>query len=200
MGAGATLRKTGTNQVVLDRNQVTNDGLIEISQGELVLRRRPTVEGAGTMRVGSAGTLTFDGLERYSPRRFNWPIELDGGTVAGPADRGGVIAELGGEISGNGTVSGGLTAQSGATIRIGRTGISEPSWSTIDDFQSYAPGKLNAGATGGVWTGVLDGTANAQIVSDGADRSLEYYGTGSSWHARPHEPPQFVRCGRLLAA
>jgi hypothetical protein len=181
VGTGATLVKTDSNQVVLDRSQVTNDGVLETSQGELVLRRRPTVTGTGRMRVGPAGTLTFDGLDRYGSRRFNFPIELDGGTVVGPADRGGVIAELGGELSGHGTVSGGLTAMAGATIRVGGTGIAEPSWSTIDDFQGYATGKLNAGVTGGVWTGVFDGTANAQIVSDGANRSLEYYGTGSSW-------------------
>jgi hypothetical protein len=59
--------------------------------------------------------------------------------------------------------------------------LSSPAWTPIDDFETYAAGKLNAGVTAGAWTGVFDGTANAQVVSAGGNKSLEYYGTGSSW-------------------
>ena len=181
VASGATVRKTDTNTIVFDQSTITNDGAITLSQGELIMRRHPTVSGSGSIQVGPAGTLTFDGLDRYSSRRFGFQVELAGGTVAGPADRGGIIADNGASIVGEGTVAGGLMALSGSVVRVGETGISSPGWSVIDDFQNYTAGKLNAGATGGVWTGVFDGTLNAQVVADDRNRSIEFYGTGSAW-------------------
>lgn len=179
---GATLRKSGANRVTFDKVDVTNDGVIDVAEGELAMSSGLQVTGTGTIRVGQGGTLRFDGVAqgRVGPGYFNHVIELDGGTVAAPSNYR-VVPILHAVLSGDGVVSGGLTANSGTIVRVGKTGLSTPSWSPIDDFESYSVGKLNAGATGGVWTGVFDGTANAQIVSADGNRSLEYYGTGSSW-------------------
>lgn len=181
VGTDASLRKTGANTITLDRNQITNNGVIEVAEGELILSRGPSVGGDGVMRVGNSGTLRFDGTSRYGSRNFNWRIELDGGVAVAPVGTVGLLALPGGEIHGHGTVSGGLTTLAGASVRVGGVGISQPGWTSIEDFESYSAGKLNAGASGGVWRGVFDGTDNAQIVTDGRNNALEYFGTGSSW-------------------
>jgi hypothetical protein len=182
---GATLRKSSANHVTLDIVNVTNNGVIDVEQGELVMTDGRLVVGTGKIRVGEGGVLRFEGFPpgRGGPAQFDHLIELDGGTVAAP-EVFGVAPLQNGVLMGRGVVSGGLVANTGSTVRVGETGLSKPSWSIIDNFESYAAGKLNAGVTGGVWTGVFDGTENAQIVSvagRGGGKSLEYYGTGSSW-------------------
>ncbi len=180
--SGATLRKGDTNTVTLDGTTVTNNGVIDVAEGELSLDAR-YLDGAGKIRVRSGATLRLDGtiVARPSPGTFFHHIELDGGTVVAPAVQGYVGVAADSVLSGDGVVSGNVTAYSASTLRVGDTGLSSSSWLTIDDFESYAAGKLNAGATGGVWTGVFDGTANAQVVDDAGNNSLEYYGTGSAW-------------------
>ncbi len=179
---GATLRKASANRVAFDGTDITNDGVMDVAEGELAIDGR-FLDGAGTIRVHPGATLRLDSTVggRGSPGNFRHHIELNGGTLAAPATQGIVGTVSDAVLSGDGTVLGGLTAYTGSTIRVGKVGLSSPSWSPIDDFESYTPGKLNAGATGGVWTGVFDGTANAQVVSDVGNQSLEYYGTGSSW-------------------
>lgn len=178
---GATLRKAGLNRVTLDKAAITNNGVMNVAGGELRITDAQFLSGAGIIRVDQGATLRFEGaIGRAGPGRISHKIELNGGTVAvPPAYKVELLQNA--LLSGEGVVSGGLIANAGSTIRVGRTGLSSPAWSVIDNFQSYSPGQLNAGATGGVWTGVFDGTANARVVSVNRNNSLEYYGTGSAW-------------------
>jgi hypothetical protein len=190
----ATLRKSGSNEITIS-GVITNNGSLDVAQG--TLRIGSPTAGNGTISV-SGGTLTLYGAGQINSAPVidvfgggtldasaltQWNIvggqTLDNehnGTVVGN-----VVAASGATVAGGGTFANNLIAFSGSTIRVGTAGLSLPSWTPIDDFESYAPGKLVDGATGGVWTGVLDGTANAQVVSAGRNRSLEFYGTGNSW-------------------
>jgi hypothetical protein len=178
----ATLRKSGANRVTFGEAVVTNNGLIDVAEGELVINGQ-RLNGAGTVRVSQGGALHLDGapIGRTGPGHVSHAIDLDGGTVVAPPSSNVIIATQNAVLSGDGVVAGKLVASSGTTIRVGKTGLSSQSWTPIDDFESYAAGKLNAGVTGGVWTAVFDGTANAQVVSGSGNRSLEFYGTGNSW-------------------
>ncbi|QDV73881.1 Glycosyl hydrolase catalytic core [Planctomycetes bacterium K2D] len=177
---GATLYKDGANRVVIDSSDTTNNGKIVVADGELVFRSGPRLTGSGSIQVNEGGVLRFDGEVRGGPGRFSHPIELNGGSIAAPSIN--TVSPFGAAVlSGEGVVEGGLTAAAGATIRVGGVGVAKPAWATIDNFESYSAGKLNAGATGGVWTGVFDGTANAEVVSAAGNESLQFYGTGSAW-------------------
>jgi hypothetical protein len=177
---GATLHKEGANSVVIDSSDTTNNGKIVVADGELIFRSGPRLTGSGLIQVNEGGVLRFDGSVRGGPARFSHPIELNGGTIAAPPEN--TVSPFGSAVlSGEGVVEGGLTAAAGAKIRVGGVGLATPAWATIDNFESYTAGKLNAGATGGVWTGVFNGTANAEIVSTAGNESLRFYGTGSAW-------------------
>ena len=169
---GATLRKTGSNRVTL-AGPVTNQGVFEVREGTLQLQAPVVGDGALEVRGG---------ILDVSATRF---VVRNGQTLTNHADgavNGVTLVSGGGVVQGSGNFIGAINTATGAVVRVGGNGLSSPSESAlIDDFQTYAPGKLNAGATGGVWTGVFDGTSNAQVVSSGGNRSLEYYGTGSSW-------------------
>ncbi len=192
---GATLRKDGPNEITFGVS-TRNNGVLTVSEGSLLLKS--SVLGTGNTIV-NGGTLRMEGLGRIDGPlidiRPGGTLDLTGlnntFTVASSQTLnndsnstvvGNVSAGSGSIVSGKGIFAGNLTAQSGSTVRVGGVGISStPSHVVIDNFESYNPGKLNAGVTGGVWTGVFDGTANAQIVGAAGNSSLEYYGTGSSW-------------------
>jgi hypothetical protein len=177
---GATLYKDGPNSVVIDSSDTINNGKIVVAGGELIFRSGPRLTGSGSIQVNEGGVLRFDGTIRGGPGRFSHPVELNGGTIAAPPEN--TVSPFGSAVlSGEGTVQDGLTAAAGATVRVGGVGLAQPAWATIDNFESYSAGKLNAGATGGVWTGVFNGTANAEIVSTAGNESLRFYGTGSAW-------------------
>lgn len=189
---GATLRKTGSNTITFG-SAVDNQGALEVAAGTLVVGS--TVSGSGPVRIeGGTLALTFRGLLNSTPsidvqsggtfdvtgRRGNYSV-VNGQTLnvgKSALVMGDVIVAGGATVAGAGEFRGNFTAQSGSLVRIGGNGLPT---SKIDDFETYTPGTLSGGATGGVWTGVFDGTANARVVNASGNNSLEFYGTGSSW-------------------
>lgn len=189
---GATLRKTGGNTVTFG-SPVDNRGALEVAAGTLVVGS--SVNGAGSVRIeGGTLALTFRGLLNTASS-----IDVQSGGTFDVTGRqgiytvqngqtlnvgssamvlGDVTVAAGATVAGAGSFTGNFTAQSGSLVRIGGNGFPT---SKIDDFETYTPGALSAGATGGVWKGVFDGTANARVVNSGGNNSLEFYGTGSSW-------------------
>ncbi|MFO0788449.1 MAG: glycosyl hydrolase [Pirellulales bacterium] len=194
---GAILRKSGSNQVTFS-GAITNNGTLAVSEGKLLVRQ--VVSGAGGAVINDGGTLdlggsfgrmqqaplidvqrggTFDVSAMASTFRLSSGQTLQ--TDANSTIRGNAVAGGGSTVSGRANVTGNLTLESGATLRIGGSGLASPTGRTlIDNFESYSAGKLNAGATGGVWQGVFNGTANAQVTSSNNNNSLEYYGA-SAW-------------------
>ena len=73
---GATLRKSGRNRFSLDSMTVTNNGVLEVSQGELFLGTGTAFVGSGSVRVNQDGILIVAGsrLDRTT-------MEFNGGTV-----------------------------------------------------------------------------------------------------------------------
>ncbi|WP_146397428.1 glycosyl hydrolase [Pseudobythopirellula maris] len=169
--SGASLRKTGINRVTFDRIRLTNDGVIEVAEGELLLHDGPRVTGDGRFVIGPGGKLTFDGSTPSAGGVLSYPVELRGGVLASPV-AGGVVAADGSLLSGHGRVEGDLTAIVGSTIRVGAAGLSAPGWFTIEDFDSYAPGNVRDVASP-PWT-AHENTSLADIESVGGDNALSY--------------------------
>lgn len=192
----ATLRKSGSNLVTIS-GSITNNGALAVSDGKLLIRQ--VVSGTGNAIVNDGGTLdlggsfgrmqqapvidiqrggTFDVSSMASTFRLSsgQTLKTDGNSTI----RGNAIAGTGSTISGRAKFTGNLTVESGAVVRVGGSGLASSTGRTlIDNFDDYPAGKLNAGATGGVWQGVFNGTANAQVVSKNSNQSLEYYGTNA---------------------
>ena len=160
-------------------NPFTGD--TNVNSGTLRLSGAAAVTGSANIRVHPGAKLDVAGLSQG--------FELAGGqSLDNHQDGlvvGHVISTSGATIAGSGRFIGGVTIQGGAVLRVGGVGLPSAAsingQNRIDDFQSYAPGKLNAGVTGGAWTGVMASTDNAQVVSDVENKSLEYYGTGTAW-------------------
>jgi hypothetical protein len=54
----------------------------------------------------------------------------------------------------------------------------QAAWILADNFESYNAGTLASGVTGGTWTGIFSGTANATIAAADENKVLRYWGTG----------------------
>ena len=190
---GATLRKAGSNQVTLS-GSITNNGTLAVSEGKLLIRQPVTGNGNAVMNDG--GTLDVGGSFRcmqqaplidvqrggvFDVSAMTSTFRLSSGqtlkTDGNSTVRGNAIAGTGSTVSGRAIFTGSLTVESGAIVRVGGSGLASAAGQVlIDNFDSYSAGKLNAGATGGVWQGVFNGTANVQVVNGNNNQSLEYYG------------------------
>ena len=97
---------------------------------------------------------------------------------------------------GKGVVRGSLDVQPASSVRIGQAGMPQvlPGGRVlVEDFQPYSVGALGSSpnSTGGVWTGVPDGTANAEIVNDAGNKALSVRGlntTSDTWRPARHRP------------
>jgi hypothetical protein len=149
---GATLRKAGLNQITFSGGTITNNGVLEISQGSL--RLGAPVTGGGIARVkggtlfltssGSlstlplvdvrgGGTLDVTGLGRGLNVANGQTLNSERSGVV----LGNVTATTGSTVSGGGTFAGNLTAQPGSIVRVGKDALGfEP----VCDrrFESYA--------------------------------------------------------------
>lgn len=155
--------------------------------------RTVTLQGAGDGEIGGVienGNATLTLMKEGSGR---WTLEKTNtytGTttvsegvlvVDGSTGTGATTAASTARLEGRGTIRTGLTAQSGSTVRAG--GIGPTEWlEPIDDFSTYPLGDIGAtpNTTGDVWTGVFNGTANADITSVGGDHALAVNGTNAS--------------------
>ena len=152
---------------------------------------------SGVVQNGSAATVNIyklgDGrLLLDSKNTYSGTTTVAGGelVVNGTTGAGATTVANGCVLSGDGTVYSSLTAQSGSTVRIGRSGFPlkpNTSFMLIDDFEGYPVGQIGAtpNTTGNIWTGVFDGTSFTRIVDILEDLSLAVYGipsqSGSPW-------------------
>lgn len=174
---GARLTKTGTDQITFNNGTIANNGVLEVSQGTLVLGS--TVSGSGVARVsGGALVLTGAGPLNSTPlidvrpgATLNFSGLTSGAINIGTGRTlnndgsgiGNVIAATGSTISGGGAFTGNVTAQSGATVQVGKDGSGVASRVSIDNFESYArsaPGPVVTAAP--PWT-AHQGTTDADI-------------------------------------
>jgi hypothetical protein len=191
---GATLRKTGPNRIGFVRDTlsslptITNDGVLEVSQGQLYTEA--PIGGAGSIVV-KGGTLTL------APRAnlIQTPLidirnggtfdvsELDNGYVmsrnqalqmaTGSTISGNITAAGGAVVSGGGTIVGNLSATAtGSLIRIGNDGTGKASRFLIDDFQGYDVGNVSATASP-PWT-AHQNTSLADIEQMRANKMLTF--------------------------
>ena len=186
--SGASLRKTGTDQLTLNGGSIENHGTFEVAQGTLRLENNVSFPDGG-YTVKSGATVTYHGVRDFTTLNMNYDVELDGGTVNTTTGMvGGIFIANGATLSGQGTVAAqSVTAQSGSTIQIGQAGMPTNQPVLIDDFDSYNNSRTNSlGATpgnltGDVWVGEFDGTGSAYVTDDpDGDQSLAVR-EGSGW-------------------
>ncbi len=129
-----------------------------------------------------AGVWTLNGENTYSGT-----TSVTQGTLVVDGTTGfGATTVLGGAtIGGRGTVRGNLTTQSNSTIRVGAAGLPlalPGGQQLIDDFEQYPTGQIGAtpNTTSDRWTGVFDGTANAEIVDNAGDQALRVRGINAA--------------------
>jgi len=184
---GATLRKTGANQITFSGGTITNDGLLEVNQG--TLRIGSPVTGAGEIRV-KGGTLAPFGLGTISTSPL---IDVrSGGTLDGSGLSRGINLgngqtlnnELGGQvvgavnalngvtISGGGNFTGNVTSRVGSIVRVGMSTAGAASRRLIDDFEGYALGDVRAVANP-PWTAHQD-TSLVDIENFSGNKTLTY--------------------------
>ena len=79
---GAALRKAGTHRVTWNATTTTNNGIIDLTDGELRIAAVSTVVGSGKIVLNAGATLGLDGggIGRTQVS-INQPIEFRGGTV-----------------------------------------------------------------------------------------------------------------------
>ncbi|HEY2760600.1 MAG TPA: glycosyl hydrolase, partial [Pirellulales bacterium] len=185
--SGATLIKSGTNQITFTGGAVTNAGTLQISQGTLRLASSVNGSGAvvvkgGTLALASSGSFntstsinvqpagTFDvSAKSFFSLTSNQSLNVDGNAI------GNVTASTGATVSGAGTFSNNLSAQSGSTIRVGADGAGVVSRIVIDNFENYALGHVVTVASPR-WTANA-GTTEADIVNVNGTKAL---GIGST--------------------
>jgi hypothetical protein len=184
---GATLRKSGANQITWNGLSVTNNGTIQVAQGILNWANGVSVAGAGSVRIDAGGTLVVNtnGREATSVN-INYPVDLRGGTLSTSMPNG-FIALGGSSISGAGTVVGNVTAFSGATIRTSGAGIAAPARFLIDNFESYAAGNVSAVASP-PWT-AHQNTSLADIEIDSGNKVLTF-GWASDFRGTSRDLPE----------
>lgn len=133
---GATLRKAGANLLTWTDTVITNEGVLEVTDGEVTIDNDDLIDGAGLLRVASGGTVSFHGARRGT---IHHDIELDGGIVSTDI-AGGFDLQAGQTLSGDGVAAGGLIARSGATVRVGVVSIAEPATLTVNGDLTLASG------------------------------------------------------------
>ncbi|MBU6308166.1 MAG: autotransporter-associated beta strand repeat-containing protein [Planctomycetes bacterium] len=166
----AVLRKTGTNRLSLDGTQITNDGTIEVIGGTLRLTGSASMTGAGSMRLGAAGTLAIE--QAAGTFTLDDPFAFDGGAID-------AVGNL--RLTGTATVSGQTTlVGTGTTTLAGplvagtaAAGITKAGGGILvlsTTANTYAgPTRVEGGmlaVSGRLYTGVV-GTEAAITVSSG---------------------------------
>jgi putative glycosyl hydrolase len=184
---GSSLRKAGANQITFGSGSLTNNGLLEVSQGTLRIGVNAT--GTGNVRV-KGGTLALFGSGRLTTAPLI-DVKAVGSldvTAIGNAfnvtsgqtlncDRNGMVsgnvtATNGSTIAGGGTFAGNLSALLGSTVRVGGDGAGVASRFVIDNFESYALGDVRTTASP-PWTAHQD-TTLADIESFNNSKVLTY--------------------------
>src|SRR5262249_15482096 len=143
---GATLSKSGTDQITLSGGTITNNGVLDVSQGTLQVGS--PVSGSGTVRVRggtlavtstgslntaplidvrSGGTLDASALANPMSITSGRTLNVDGSTV------GNFLAATGSTVAGGGAFAGNLTAQAGSVVRVGKDGTGVASRYVIDN-------------------------------------------------------------------
>ena len=184
---GATLRKTGTNQITFGSGSVTNNGLLEVAQGTLRIgverdgQRQRSHQGRHAGSVGSGrlttaplidvqagGTLDVTAIGNAFNVTNGQTLNIDrNGTVAGN-----VTATNSSTVTGGGTITGNLLALSGSTIRVGIDGAGVATRFVVDNFESYDLGDVRTTASP-PWTAHQD-TSLADIESFNSNKVLTY--------------------------
>jgi hypothetical protein len=181
--SGATLTKSGSNQITFSGGTVTNNGVLQVSQGTLVLGS--SVTGSGTIDVRPGGTLNVSGMPGGFSLASGQTLNVDG------SDVGTVTANAGATISGGGILAGNLVAQSGSTIQVGKNGSGVASRLLIDNFDSYAVGNV-LNVANPPWT-PHDNTTLAAIQSFNGSNVLTYgQASGSVGTSRPLPQPAII--------
>lgn len=180
IAGSAGLNVSGPGAVELTAaNTYTGD--THVHSGTLRLSGVATIANTANIRVHASATLDAASLATPFTLVAGQSLQLDNDA----SFQGQLTAAGASSVSGRGRIAGNLIAQDTSVLRVGTAGLPTAAVANnlarIDDFQDDAVGKLNAGATSGVWTEVSLGTDNAQIVNDSGNRALEYYGTGSAW-------------------
>jgi autotransporter-associated beta strand protein len=183
-----------------DGGKLMLKGAVALSSGATGTRTF-TLQGAGAGEVGGVienGSATVGVVKSGSgiwtlgsQNTYSGATTVSNGTlvVNGRTGHGATTVMGGATLGGRGTIRSNLIAQTGATVRIGGSGItllSSQAHALIDDFGSYAVGQISSTAnsqntTGRKWVGVFDGTANANIVNSSGNQALSVNGTASAW-------------------
>lgn len=172
--SGATLRKTGSNQITLSSGTITNNGVLEVNQG--TLRIGSPVTGAGNIRINGGtlapfgtgtisvsplvdvrpgGTLNVTALNRGLNLGSGQTLNVEaGGTVVG------IVTALNGvTVAGGGNFAGNLISRFGSTVRVGMNAAGAP-WSastlTIDGNFTQEEGATLQIDLGGAAAGMYD--------------------------------------------
>ena len=183
----ATLRKGGANRITFGGGAITNNGVLEVTEGTLELGS--PVAGNGSVLV-KGGTLALTSLSSLSAVplvevRGGGTLDvsalgrghsiLDGNTLNN--ERSGLIvghvtATPGANISGGGTFAGNVTAQPGSVVRVGKDAAGVASRFSIDDFESYDLGDVRSVASP-PWT-AHQNTSLADIENIGGNKALTF--------------------------
>ncbi|MCA9262212.1 MAG: family 16 glycosylhydrolase [Planctomycetales bacterium] len=132
-----------------------------------------------------SGTWNLNGANVYSGT-----TTVEEGTliIDGRSGTGDTTVSSSATLGGHGLVRGDLIAAPGSTIRVGQSGlplVRPTSYKLIDDFSTYTVGRIGPSSTtpnttGGTWTGVFNGTANAEIVAPSANEAIQVHGTNGA--------------------
>ncbi len=189
---GARLAKAGANSITINNGTVTNNGILEVSQG--TLRLGSNVFGTGSVRV-KGGTLALNNLAtlRFTPLidiRAAGTLDATGlsnGTLSMTDGRtlnnhGNIVGNLNvasaGLVSGAGTITGNFSAQTTGIVRVGTDKLGTARRTSVDTFETYATGDVTATAAAN-WTAHM-GTTAADIESIGGTKALSFGSTSAS--------------------
>ncbi len=186
------------NNLILDGGYVRHgSGSADVFKlaGSTTLLGNPTIDAdQGDIRIdatiGGPGTLNVTGNHRVilggTANTYSGGTVVQSGTlvVDGGTGTGTTTVQNGATLTGDGAVRGALVAQAGSIIRVGGAGLPATlpgGRQLIDDFEGYPTGVIGAtpNTTGNVWTGVFNGTGNAEIVDNAGDAALQVHGIGS---------------------
>jgi hypothetical protein len=197
--SGATLRKTGANTVGLGTGTVTNNGVIEVTQGTLRIQSLLT-GGTGAAVVVKGGTMDFAPAGRLivpmtdvrnggtlNVTGMNVPFTASSGrsvnVEAGALLVGNTTVGFSSTLSGGGAVNGNVMATNGAIIRVGKNGAGVARRVVVDNFESYALGDVRTVASP-PWTAHQD-TSLADIENLSGNKVLSYgFATGARGTSR----------------
>ena len=210
---GATLRKTGTNQITFD--DVTNNGALHVQDG--TLRIGGTVTGSGNIQVNDGGTLELlgrvdvDDVPLFDIRpggtldvsgvtfrlRSGQTLNNDSNTTV----VGNTFATSGSTVSGAGTFDGNVTAMVGSTLQVGAASLPQQlpgEYELLDNFDSYdnTADTHTTAATGGVWQARVRRHQQLARCRCGTESRASASNQGRSCLARRQTQPHRNRRGR----